>query len=204
MSEIQYKSKRDSDGQAPNEGWSIGPNVADDDKDAIKLLIQQANTADLLTILKSYGVEMSDGYGGRKCCCPFPGHNDKSPSFFYYGETNSFNCFGCHSGGKPVQLVSIMEGLTSEEAAKKIVANFYIDNTVEIESNKDYFDRQSAILEFSSKIRTFMTDNAADNNAIEYAEKLTMVFDTMTEKHTLEVGGLKKLIEKLSKKLEQY
>jgi hypothetical protein len=31
-----------------------------------------------------------------------------------------------------------------------------------------------------------------------------MVYDTMIEKHTLEVDGLKKLIDKLGKKLEVY
>jgi hypothetical protein len=202
MSEIQYKSKRDSNSTAQNEGWNAGTN----DRDAIKLLIQQANTADMMTVFKSYGINF-DGYSGGKVlkiCCPLPNHNDRSPSFFYYTETNSFNCFGCKKGGKAVQLVSIMEGISYEQSARKIVDNYYIDNTVELNSNKDYFDRQVSVLDFSSKIRSFIVDNACDDVAIEYAEKITMVYDTMIEKHTLEVDGLKKLIDKLGKKLEVY
>jgi len=200
MSKIQYNSERNSNSPTQNEGWA----ASTDDRDAIKLLIQRANTADLMTIFKSYGINF-DGYGGRltKICCPFPNHNDRSPSFFYYAETNSFNCFGCGVGGKAVQLVSIMEGVSQEQAAQKIIDNYYIDNNVVID-NKDYFDRQTAILEFSSKIRNFINDNANDDVAIEYAEKLTLVYDTMMEKHTLEVDGLKKLIDKLGKKLEVY
>jgi hypothetical protein len=202
MSKIQYKSERNSNDSAQNEGWSVGAN----DKDAIKLLIQRANTADIMTIFKSYGINF-DGYGLgalTKICCPLPGHNDRSPSFYYYSETKSFNCFGCHRGGKAVQLVSHMENLTAEQAAKKIVDNYYVDNTVELNNNKDYFDRQLAILDFSSKIRSFISDNAHDHEAIKYAEKLTLVYDSMIEKHTLEIDGLKKLIDKLGKKLEVY
>lgn len=201
MSKIQYKSKRDSNSSTQNEGWAASTN----DRDAIKLLIQQANTADMMTVFKSYGIHF-DGYAGRltKICCPLPNHNDRSPSFCYYVETNSFNCFGCKRGGKAVQLVSIMEGILPEQAAQKIVDNYYIDNTVELDNGKDYFDRQAAILDFSSKIRDFINNNSNDDVAIEYAEKLTLVYDTMMEKHTLEVDGLKKLIDKLGKKLEVY
>src|SRR5271165_3056452 len=165
MSEIQYKSKRDSYSTTQNEGWSAGT----DDRDTVKLLIQQANTADIMTIFKSYGISF-DGYCGRqtKICCPLPGHNDRSPSFHYYIETNSFNCFGCKRGGRAVQLVSIMEGLSSEQAARKIVDNYYVDNTVELNNNEDYFDRRAAILDFSSKIRSFIVDNSCDDIAIEY------------------------------------
>jgi hypothetical protein len=202
MPKIQYNPKRDSNSATQNEGWNTGTN----DRDAIKLLIQQANTADLMTILKAYGVNI-DGYSGNtltKICCPLPGHNDRSPSFYYYSETKSFNCFGCHRGGRAVQLVSHMENLTAEQAARKIVDNYYIDNSVEINNQKDFFDRQNAILEFSSKIRSFILDNSNDDDAIAYAEKLTLVYDTMTSKHTLEVDGLKKLINKLFNKLEKY
>jgi hypothetical protein len=203
MSEIQYKPGRDSNSSTQDKGWSVATN----DRDAIKLLIQQANTADLLTIFKSYGINITDGYGWNKItkiCCPLPGHNDRSPSFFYYGETNSFNCFGCGVGGKAVRLVSVMEKLTNEQSARKILDNYYVDNDVEINNQKDYFDRQIAILDFSAKIRTFITDNSCDDEAIKYAEKLTLAFDTLNEKHKMEADGLKKIIETLGKRLENY
>src|SRR5271165_5157449 len=189
MQSISNRPRPNSSGEMSSEGWNTGT----DTKNDLNLLIKQANTADMITIFKSYGINF-DGYGGRliKICCPLPNHNDKSPSFYYYAETNSFNCFGCKRGGKAVQLVSIMEGIGSEQAAQKIVNNYYIDNNVEIDNNKNYFDRQTALLDFSSKIRFFINNNSNDDTAIEYAEKITMVYDTMMEKHTLEIDGLKK------------
>src|ERR1700733_1897948 len=172
MSSIRDTSRPNSNYQISNNDWSFGEN----DRDAIKLLIQRANTADLLTIFKSYGVDISDGYGGRKCCCPFPNHNDNSPSFYYYPDTNSFNCFGCKTGGSAVRFVSEIEKLNYEAAANKIVSNYYIDNNVELETNKNYIERQKIVLEFSSMIRQFIQDNKNDHVAIEYVEKLTHTY----------------------------
>jgi DNA primase len=36
--------------------------------------------------------------------CPLPAHEDKSPSFTVYPETDSFFCFGCLVGGDVVEL----------------------------------------------------------------------------------------------------
>lgn len=37
---------------------------------------------------------------GVNVCCPFPDHEDKSPSFRYYEETDTFWCFKCSQSGK--------------------------------------------------------------------------------------------------------
>ena len=36
--------------------------------------------------------------------CPLPEHDDRSPSFTVYPETNSFFCFGCLAGGDVIEL----------------------------------------------------------------------------------------------------
>ncbi len=48
--------------------------------------------------------------------CPF--HNEKTPSFTVYPESNSFYCFGCGAGGDVITFVRRMENLDYTEAIK--------------------------------------------------------------------------------------
>ena len=48
--------------------------------------------------------------------CPF--HNEKTPSFTVYPETQSFYCFGCSAGGDAVGFVKRIENLDYIDAVK--------------------------------------------------------------------------------------
>lgn len=48
--------------------------------------------------------------------CPF--HNEKTPSFTVYPETNSYYCFGCGAGGDVVTFIRNIENLDYIEAIK--------------------------------------------------------------------------------------
>lgn len=50
--------------------------------------------------------------------CPF--HNEKTPSFTVYPESNSFYCFGCGAGGDVISFVRRMENLDYIEAVKSV------------------------------------------------------------------------------------
>ena len=50
--------------------------------------------------------------------CPF--HNEKTPSFTVYPESNSFYCFGCGAGGDVISFVRRMENLDYIEAVKAV------------------------------------------------------------------------------------
>ncbi len=50
--------------------------------------------------------------------CPF--HNEKTPSFTVYPESNSFYCFGCGAGGDVITFVRRMENLDYIEAVKLV------------------------------------------------------------------------------------
>ena len=51
-----------------------------------------------------------------KGLCPF--HSEKTPSFMVYGDTSSFYCFGCQTGGDVVTFISKIENLDYIEAVK--------------------------------------------------------------------------------------
>lgn len=195
--------------QDNNRSISIGEafikdrDVRINDQDATKNLIKQANTADLLTILKSYGIHLDEHT--RKCLCPFPFHaNERTGSFTYYKDTNSFYCFGCKSGGGPVNFVSLYDEITKSDAATKISSKFYTDPNAIVRNTSDFVDKQKLLLEFSELIRTFVFDNLDDKHALAYAEKVGLIFDTITLRHNLDNAGLNSLINKLRIKLGQY
>jgi hypothetical protein len=48
--------------------------------------------------------------------CPLPDHEDKTPSFCVYPETESFFCFGCLKGGDVVDLYRFSKGYDEREA----------------------------------------------------------------------------------------
>lgn len=48
--------------------------------------------------------------------CPL--HNERSPSFVIYHETNSCWCFGCQQGGDSIALVQLLNNLSFIEAVK--------------------------------------------------------------------------------------
>lgn len=49
-----------------------------------------------------YSVYPADFNGTPVACCPL--HDEDTPSFRYYEDTNSFYCFGCGKGGNIVHL----------------------------------------------------------------------------------------------------
>lgn len=52
-------------------------------------------------------------YSGR---CPF--HNEKTPSFYVYPDTQSFYCFGCGAGGEVITFTKKIENLDYIDAVK--------------------------------------------------------------------------------------
>lgn len=52
--------------------------------------------------------------------CPF--HNEKTPSFTVYPDTQSFYCFGCGTGGDAITFIKLRENLEYIEAVKLLAA----------------------------------------------------------------------------------
>ena len=76
-------------------------------------------TLSIATVLAYYGVEIRRG---NKALCPL--HNEKSPSFTVYHDSNSWHCFGCGAGGSVIDFVIAYCGLDALESAKKLDMDF--------------------------------------------------------------------------------
>lgn len=72
---------------------------------------------DIMDLVSSY-VSLDSRRQGRthKGLCPF--HNEKTPSFMVYEDTQSFYCFGCGAGGDAITFTMKIENLDYIEAVK--------------------------------------------------------------------------------------
>lgn len=70
---------------------------------------------DIIDVVSSYVNLKRAGrlYSGR---CPF--HNEKTPSFYVYPDTQSFYCFGCGAGGEVITFIKKIENLDYIDAVK--------------------------------------------------------------------------------------
>lgn len=58
--------------------------------------------------------------GGEKFVGLCPYHDERTPSFYLYPETNNFHCFGCGKHGDVIHLAEQLSGLTFKEAVESL------------------------------------------------------------------------------------
>lgn len=72
---------------------------------------------DIESLISQY-VNLSKRGRNPKGLCPF--HNEKTPSFTVYPESQSFYCFGCGAGGDAITFMRRIENLDYVEAVKQL------------------------------------------------------------------------------------
>lgn len=167
--------------------------------DVVRKKIDAANTVELLKVLSHFNLKMDSG--ARKMRCPFSFHKsgrERSSSFYYYPDSNSFYCFGCQSGGGPVDFVSLHEDISKYSAALLLEQGFTFNeqNTTE---NSGFNEELIICLEFSHLIREFLEHHP---DALNEAESLTKIFDSLRNKHKLSNQALVVIVDNLKGKLK--
>lgn len=183
-------------------GW----NDRIEDSDQLFKLIKIINSKISLSVLfERYKIQF-ETYGSasgwtHRCKCPFPDHNDKTPSFGYNSEQNRFNCFGCHRSGSTVEFLSFVESISLPEAAKYLVKKTNLNYLVLKEVNN--FDPEhiyNILYEFADFIMAFKTKFKTDM-AFQYAEDICWGLDLYIQKNitdkSIDVNELKTRILKL-------
>lgn len=168
-------------------------------------LVDKANTVPILSILKYYNVFVNEF--NIKTTCPFPSHKggrERTPSFLYYVDTNSFYCFGCAKGGGPCMFVSNMEGVSKTRAAQKIIELFGQNiGEIDAEDPNDYHDKLELMLNFSNRIREFRY-KFLDNDSLIFIEGICQLYDNANNKHRLDNESLKSIISDLIEEINLY
>ena len=168
-------------------------------------LIRQADTVRLDQVCKHYDIEI--GGFNLKIVCPFPFHQDNSPSFTYYPETNSFHCFGCKSTGGSVQFVALIESIPKAIAAKKLLEGFESD---EDEASPSSFigskERESLYLRFSEMVLSFSREHKSEE-AAKFINGIARAFDYAMNgrgKRSVNIDGIKHTIDRLETLVKEY
>ena len=81
-----------------------------DNQEIYEQITSSLNIADIV----AEKVKLEPFHRGFRGLCPF--HNEDTPSFFVYTDTQSFYCFGCHAGGNIFSFLMKSENLTFSEA----------------------------------------------------------------------------------------
>ncbi len=72
----------------------------------------------LYEVLKHYGYPEKKGFGKQWIKCPF--HDDRRASAAVDWNSNYFTCFACEMKGTAVDLVSQREGLSLDDATRRV------------------------------------------------------------------------------------
>lgn len=59
--------------------------------------------------------------GREKFICPLPEHDEKTASFVWYKNNNTYYCFGCGVGGDVIDLIMRLENVSFQDACGKLM-----------------------------------------------------------------------------------
>ena len=72
-----------------------------------------------------------------KGLCPFPDHNEKTPSFSVSESKQVYYCFGCKKSGNIFKFLQVMKGLSFPEAIEYLADKASIDIPKESQQRVD-------------------------------------------------------------------
>ncbi|MDD5769878.1 MAG: DNA primase [Candidatus Gracilibacteria bacterium] len=73
------------------------------------------SSIDIVELVKKY-TNLKKAGVNYKALCPFPGHNEKTPSFVVSPSKQIAHCFGCQRGGGPLKFIMDVENCEFREA----------------------------------------------------------------------------------------
>lgn len=88
-----------------------------------------------------------------RACCPL--HDEDTPSFRYYEDTNSFYCFGCGKGGDVVNLhMYFAEKMNGTRPTKDEAIAFLYQYFVQGKESETFIDKSAQTIEKKEKFNT--------------------------------------------------
>lgn len=185
-------------------------NKANQDKVKSQLYRKANASVPLSQIIFNYNIHFEQVYAPsgwtHKACCPFPDHNDATPSFWYNSKEQRFNCFGCKECGGSVQFIAALTKQNHYEVALDLLSkNPNLDLIIADIEDSD-IKITKLLLDFYKEIHNFLQSNP-NNKALKHIEKITWNLDMYLEKNTMDgfvvFEALESRIEKLRELLNE-
>ena len=203
MCPIPNTARSNSNSETPGETGSVAAAFAG--KDYYQELIGKANSVPIAKLFKHYEIRLDSH--NRKTCCPFTSHKggrERTPSFYFYPDTNSFNCYGCNIGGRCCELVMHMEHCTKVQAAYKILQMYESDvDEDNIYDPEDFEERLRIMMDFSDTVREFYRNYPTEEAGV-YVDQACLKFDTLNLKKKLNNEALARIVEQLKDYISLY
>lgn len=135
---------------------------------------------DMLKLAQRYVELKKVGKGVWQGQCPHPKHNDSTPSFTVWEESQSWACLGCHSGKKDaryrnygsdcIAFVQWIEGIGWKQAILKLAKEVGIeperDEYAEVYEHKERLAK-SYSQNIPPQVLTYLKDRGLDKNDID-------------------------------------
>lgn len=141
----------------------------------------------------------------KKRKCPFPDHNETTPSFYFNQEDEIFHCFGCNRGGKIVQFISFLEKRNQLEVANSLLKGIDLkDLSFDIEYVSEDENIKKTLFDFFDYYYDWISLNKSKKNL---AENLMFVFECYLKnnfKKNISLQELNARISFLKNKLREF
>lgn len=204
MQSLHDSTGSESAGPTPGPNGNVGQDPGLDAKRLKDVVTyqaaQQANSIPLKIVMARYGYHIDEQV--KKTTCPFHAKGrERSPSFWWYPDTNRFKCYGCGESGDVVGFVALHDNIKRGEAAFSIIGSHGDNIDLSREAEKYVYEDIRPIMNFSDAIRLFNQSHMDDPEALAWAEKLCFTLDKVRAK--CKVIKLKEVIENILSKLEK-
>ena len=83
------------------------------------------SAADIVREIENSGVSLRRSGATLKGCCPF--HDENTPSFIVYPNTQSFYCYGCATGGNVITFLMKKNNMEYIEAIRELAKRYGVD-----------------------------------------------------------------------------
>jgi DNA primase len=108
---------------------------------------------DIIDLVQSYVPSLKKAGRNYKGLCPF--HQEKTPSFITFPDSQNFHCFGCGKGGDLFTFYMLVENIEFRDALKDLAARAGVTLDMATPPPPEHEDQRNRLIEVNELAATF-------------------------------------------------